>query len=85
MQRPTHPLRSRADHSVNTEQYIDLAKAHNNFAVDEPKELEKLNRSIFRLIFKNCPLAPGEFDDLTDAKTAAGDGGGGIRTDGHRA
>ncbi|BGP52676.1 hypothetical protein JCM8202_004797 [Rhodotorula sphaerocarpa] len=44
-------LGEQSDRIVNTEQHIDLAKAHNDRAVDETKELEKLNRSIFRPTF----------------------------------
>ena len=36
------------DRIANTERHLDLAKAHNDRAVDETKELEALNRSIFR-------------------------------------
>ena len=37
-----------SDRIANTERHLDLAKAHNDRAVDETKELEALNRSIFR-------------------------------------
>jgi len=36
------------DRIANTERHLDLAKAHNDRAVDETKELEALNKSIFR-------------------------------------
>lgn len=38
----------RTDRIANTERHLDLAKSHNDRAVDETKELEALNRSIFR-------------------------------------
>lgn len=41
----------RTDRIANTEQNLDLAKAHNSRAQDETKELEALNRSIFRPSF----------------------------------
>lgn len=43
-----------ADRIANTERHLDLAKSHNDRAVDETKELEALNRSIFR---PTCKLA----------------------------
>lgn len=43
-----HPFLRCADRIANTERHLDLAKAHNERAVDETKELEALNRSIFR-------------------------------------
>ncbi|BGP28503.1 Protein transport protein S9 plasma membrane t-SNARE [Rhodotorula toruloides] len=41
-------LGEQSDRIANTERHLDLAKAHNDRAVDETKELEALNRSIFR-------------------------------------
>ncbi|GAA5899471.1 uncharacterized protein JCM6883_005233 [Sporobolomyces salmoneus] len=41
-------LGDQSDRIANTERHLDLAKAHNDRAVDETKELEALNRSIFR-------------------------------------
>ncbi|KAK4052912.1 Protein transport protein S9 plasma membrane t-SNARE [Microbotryomycetes sp. JL221] len=41
-------LGEQSDRLANTERHLDLAKAHNDRAVDETKELEALNRSIFR-------------------------------------
>ncbi|KAI5481761.1 plasma membrane SNARE protein [Pseudohyphozyma bogoriensis] len=41
-------LGDQSDRIANTERHLDLAKAHNERAVDETKELEALNRSIFR-------------------------------------
>ncbi|KAM0750808.1 hypothetical protein T439DRAFT_334447 [Meredithblackwellia eburnea MCA 4105] len=41
-------LRDQSDRFANTENYLDMAKAHNSRAQDETKELEALNRSIFR-------------------------------------
>ncbi|GAA5997221.1 uncharacterized protein JCM10292_000107 [Rhodotorula paludigena] len=41
-------LGEQSDRLGNTEHHLDLAKAHNDRAVDETKELEALNRSIFR-------------------------------------
>ncbi|GAA5888884.1 hypothetical protein JCM6882_002889 [Rhodosporidiobolus microsporus] len=44
-------LGEQSDRIANTERHLDLAKAHNDRAVDETKELEALNRSIFRPTF----------------------------------
>ncbi|GAA5895882.1 hypothetical protein JCM5296_006692 [Sporobolomyces johnsonii] len=44
-------LGDQSDRIANTERHLDLAKAHNDRAVDETKELEALNRSIFRPTF----------------------------------
>ncbi|BGP36387.1 Protein transport protein S9 plasma membrane t-SNARE [Rhodotorula kratochvilovae] len=44
-------LGEQSDRIANTERHLDLAKAHNERAVDETKELEALNRSIFRPTF----------------------------------
>ncbi|GAA6043253.1 hypothetical protein JCM8097_008488 [Rhodosporidiobolus ruineniae] len=44
-------LGEQSDRIANTERHLDLAKAHNDRAVDETKELEALNRSIFRPSF----------------------------------
>ncbi|GAA5820523.1 hypothetical protein JCM3770_002285 [Rhodotorula araucariae] len=41
-------LGEQSDRIANTERHLDLAKAHNERAVDETRELEALNRSIFR-------------------------------------
>ncbi|KAM0750809.1 hypothetical protein T439DRAFT_325865 [Meredithblackwellia eburnea MCA 4105] len=41
-------LGDQSDRFANTENYLDMAKAHNSRAQDETKELEALNRSIFR-------------------------------------
>lgn len=38
----------RIDRIANTERHLDMAKAHNDRAADEAKELKALNRSIFR-------------------------------------
>ncbi|GAA6002734.1 hypothetical protein JCM10207_007649 [Rhodosporidiobolus poonsookiae] len=45
-------LGEQSDRIANTERHLDLAKAHNDRAVDETKELEALNRSIFRPTFQ---------------------------------
>ncbi|GAA5908004.1 hypothetical protein JCM8208_004020 [Rhodotorula glutinis] len=44
-------LGEQSDRIANTERHLDLAKAHNDRAVDETKELEALNKSIFRPTF----------------------------------
>lgn len=44
-------LGDQSDRIANTERHLDLAKAHNERAGDETKELEALNRSIFRPTF----------------------------------
>ncbi|SGY37740.1 BQ5605_C003g01878 [Microbotryum silenes-dioicae] len=41
-------LGDQSDRIANTERHLDLAKAHNDRAQDETKELMALNRSIFR-------------------------------------
>lgn len=55
--RPTELNCSFTDRIANTERHLDLAKAHNDRAVDETKELEALNRSIFRPNSECCILA----------------------------
>ena len=39
------------DRIANTERHLDMAKAHNDRAADEAKELKNLNKSIFRPSF----------------------------------
>ena len=41
-------LGDQTERIANTERSIDMAKAHNDRAADEAKEIKKLNRSIFR-------------------------------------
>ncbi|KAL8278618.1 hypothetical protein RQP46_008910 [Phenoliferia psychrophenolica] len=41
-------LGDQSDRFANTENHLDMAKTHNSRAIDETKELEALNRSIFR-------------------------------------
>lgn len=43
-------LGDQTERIANTERSIDMAKAHNDRAADEAKEIKKLNRSIFRSV-----------------------------------
>lgn len=57
--RPRHFLST--DRIANTERHLDLAKAHNERAVDETKELEALNKSIFRPTCALFSFLPSRF------------------------
>lgn len=53
-----------ADRVANTERNLDLAKAHNERAIDETKQLEALNRSIFRPSFTWNKAAKRDKEEL---------------------
>ena len=53
-------LGDQTERIANTERSIDMAKAHNDRAADEAKEIKKLNRSIFRCDLGRSTLLTGQ-------------------------